>query len=88
MDTCGTLIKEKSTFTGNLLLFLHNDARVVEMWSLYLHWTWESSCIGEFLSDIANSLQWIKERIHALYQMLKYIFLKLDDKLAENALVL
>lgn len=30
----------------------------------------------------------MKERIHALYQMLNYIFLKLDDKLAENALVL
>lgn len=57
MDTCGTLIKEKSTFKGNLLLFLHNDARVVEMWSLSLHCTWESPCIGEFLSDIANSVQ-------------------------------
>lgn len=60
----------------------------VEMWSLSLHCTWESPCIGEFLSDIASSVQWIKERIHALYQMLNYIFLKLDDKLAENALVL
>lgn len=57
MDTCGTLIKEKSTFKGNLLLFLHNDARVVEMWSLSLHCTWESPCIGEFLSDIANLVQ-------------------------------